>query len=330
MRVYIILKSELKYITKEIARVLSIMIIGLILIIAIILIKYKPIYEVTIAGETVGYTDNKNKIETLIKDKIINQEGKSIDSVTLKNLPIYDLKLVKRNKENNSDEILQKIQEDNTIITYKYYKVSLNNESQALVETIEQAEEIVNKIKAEYDGDGLSLDLQIIEEYKDNVEEIVDTVEVATVNFENKVEELKKIEEEKNTIAKVNGINLSALPVSGTITSRYGELSSRRRSSHTGLDIASKKGTTIKATASGTVIFAATSGSYGKLVKIDHGNNVQTWYGHCNTINTKVGTKVEAGDKIATVGSTGNSTGPHLHFEIRINNKTVNPQRYLY
>ena len=131
-------------------------------------------------------------------------------------------------------------------------------------------------------------------------------------------------------MATVNGINLSALPVSGTITSRYGESSSRRRSTHTGLDIASKTGTTIKATASGTVIFAATSGSYGKLIKIDHGNNVQTWYGHCNTINTKVGTKVKAGDKIATVGSTGNSTGPHLHFEIRINNKTVNPQRYLY
>ena len=306
------------------------MITGLILIIAIILIKYKPIYEVTIAGETIGYTDNKNKIETLIKDKIINQEGKSIDSVTLKNLPIYDLKLVKRNKESNTEQILAKIQEDNTIITYKYYKVSLNNESQALVENIEQAEEIVNKIKSEYDGDGLSLDLQIIEEYKDNIQETVDTVEVATINFENKVEELKKIEEEKNAIAKVNGINLSALPVKGIITSRYGESSSRRRSTHTGLDIASKKGTAIKATASGTVIYAGTNGSYGKLVKIDHGNNVQTWYGHCNTINTKVGAKVEAGEKIATVGSTGNSTGPHLHFEIRINNRTVNPQRYIY
>lgn len=306
------------------------MITGLILIIAIILIKYKPIYEVTIAGETIGYTDNKNKIETLIKDKIINQEGKSIDSVTLKNLPIYDLKLVKRNKESNTEQILAKIQEDNTIITYKYYKVSLNNESQALVENIEQAEEIVNKIKSEYDGDGLSLDLQIIEEYKDNIQETVDTVEVATINFENKVEELKKIEEEKNAIAKVNGINLSALPVKGIITSRYGESSSRRRSTHTGLDIASKKGTAIKATASGTVIYAGTNGSYGKLVKINHGNNVQTWYGHCNTINTKVGAKVEAGEKIATVGSTGNSTGPHLHFEIRINNRTVNPQRYIY
>lgn len=277
------------------------MITGLILIIAIILIKYKPIYEVTIAGETIGYTDNKNKIETLIKDKIINQEGKSIDSVTLKNLPIYDLKLVKRNKESNTEQILAKIQEDNTIITYKYYKVSLNNESQALVENIEQAEEIVNKIKSEYDGDGLALDLQIIEEYKDNIQETVDTVEVATINFENKVEELKKIEEEKNAIAKVNGINLSALPVKGIITSRYGESSSRRRSTHTGLDIASKTGTAIKATASGTVIYAGTNGSYGKLVKIDHGNNVQTWYGHCNTINTKVGAKVEAGDRKSVV-----------------------------
>ena len=66
------------------------------------------------------------------------------------------------------------------------------------------------------------------------------------------------------------------------------------------------------------------------LVKIDHGNGVETWYAHCSKIYTRVGQKVKAGDVISAVGSTGNSTGPHLHLEIRINGVAINPQKYLY
>ena len=72
------------------------------------------------------------------------------------------------------------------------------------------------------------------------------------------------------------------------------------------------------------------NGPYGNLVKIDHGNNVETWYAHCSKIYVKVGQKVKAGDKIAAVGSTGNSTGSHLHLEIRIKGIAINPQKYLY
>ena len=72
------------------------------------------------------------------------------------------------------------------------------------------------------------------------------------------------------------------------------------------------------------------SGGYGNLVKISHGNGVETYYGHCSKLYVKVGQTVKAGDTIAAVGSTGNSTGNHLHFEIRLNDKQVNPQNYLY
>lgn len=71
-------------------------------------------------------------------------------------------------------------------------------------------------------------------------------------------------------------------------------------------------------------------GGYGNLIIIDHGNGITSYYGHCNKLYKKAGTKVTAGDVIAEVGSTGNSTGPHLHFEIRQNGKYVNPQKYLY
>ena len=118
--------------------------------------------------------------------------------------------------------------------------------------------------------------------------------------------------------------------MSGTITSRYGVSSRLRKSTHTGLDIAAKTGTPIKVVADGTVTSAKYSGAYGNLVKVDHGNGVETWYAHNSKMYVKAGQKVTAGDTIAAVGSTGNSTGPHLHLEIRVNGVHVNPQSYLY
>jgi murein DD-endopeptidase MepM/ murein hydrolase activator NlpD len=127
----------------------------------------------------------------------------------------------------------------------------------------------------------------------------------------------------------IEGISLSQ-PVSGSISSRFGSVSSVRSSAHTGLDIAAALGTGITASSSVTVTFAGWQGSYGNLIKIDHGNGVETWYAHCNAIYVSVGDQVDTSTTIGAVGSTGNSTGPHLHLEIRINGTAVNPQSYLY
>ena len=127
----------------------------------------------------------------------------------------------------------------------------------------------------------------------------------------------------------LDGLTLSQ-PVSGMISSRFGSVSSVRSSAHTGLDIATSLGTGFSPIASGTVVYADWKGSYGKLIIIDHGNGVQSYYGHCNELYVSVGDEVDSSDIIGAVGSTGNSTGPHLHLEIRINNTPVNPQNYLY
>ncbi len=129
---------------------------------------------------------------------------------------------------------------------------------------------------------------------------------------------------------EINGIKIATQPISGIITSRYGVSSSIRSSNHTGLDIAAEAGTPIKVVADGIITSATYSGSYGNLVKVDHGNNVETWYAHTSKMYVTVGQQVKAGDIIAAVGSTGNSTGAHLHLEIRINGNHVNPQNYLY
>lgn len=305
------------------------MAIALGVIIAIILLKYRPTYIVTLSGEEIGYVKSGAELNNRIQEEIIDMEGKNIDFVSLNEMPNYELKLVDRTQETNEEEIMVALKE-NASIMYKYYAVVLNNETQAFVENIEEAEQTVNQIKEQHKNDSIKLDLQITENYTENMEEVsIENVQIAQAQVEQRVSALIE-EDEQSKMPKINGVLLAVTPVSGKITSRYASMSSVRSGAHTGTDIACSKGTPIKAVASGTIVFAEKNGSYGNLIKIDHGNGVETWYAHCNELYGKVGQKVNAGDIIATVGSTGNSTGPHLHLEIRVNGNTINPQKYLY
>ncbi|MFD0794872.1 peptidoglycan DD-metalloendopeptidase family protein [Mucilaginibacter litoreus] len=98
---------------------------------------------------------------------------------------------------------------------------------------------------------------------------------------------------------------------------------------HPGIDFKGHRGDPVKCTASGRVIFAGRAGGYGNCVKIRHNNNLETWYGHLSKITVKEGQRVTVGDLVGKVGSTGRSTGPHLHYEIRKNGRPVNPKQYL-
>jgi murein DD-endopeptidase MepM/ murein hydrolase activator NlpD len=101
------------------------------------------------------------------------------------------------------------------------------------------------------------------------------------------------------------------------------------KSFHEGLDFPSESGTPIVAAASGKVIFADVHPQYGKMLEIDHGNGLVTRYAHCSTLLVKEGDLVVRGQKVAAVGSTGRATGPHLHFEVRLNGAPQNPARFL-
>jgi murein DD-endopeptidase MepM/ murein hydrolase activator NlpD len=102
-----------------------------------------------------------------------------------------------------------------------------------------------------------------------------------------------------------------------------------RRAFHAGVDFAAPTGTPIHAAAGGTVSFAGTKADFGKTVEIDHGNGLVTRYAHASALWVKTGDLVAPGDAIAAVGSTGRSTGPHLHFEVLRQGEAVNPRRYL-
>ena len=117
-------------------------------------------------------------------------------------------------------------------------------------------------------------------------------------------------------------------PLSGKITSEFGdrEVTSKVMSAdHKGIDIAANSGTNISSAIDGVVSVAEENSEYGKFIKITNGE-VMTVYAHCKSLKVKVGDKVKSGQTIATVGSTGNSTGPHLHFEIRLSNRYINPR----
>ncbi len=123
-----------------------------------------------------------------------------------------------------------------------------------------------------------------------------------------------------------NGSGLYVWPVRGPITSGFGP---RWGSFHSGIDIGVPYGIPIAASRSGTVIQAGWRGDYGYAVEISHGGGVSTLYGHMSQILVTVGQYVNQGDTIGKVGSTGNSTGPHVHFEVRVNGTRQNPLGYL-
>lgn len=285
-------------------------------------------YEIKVGQKTVGYIKEKNEINNYIESTINKNEN--IAFIDLKEDVSYNLKLVSRN-ENNKENVIKQI-EDNLNVEYTAYAITYNKENIAYTSTMEKAEEVIDDLETEkIDTDNVG----ILQVYSDSYEDIkVNSSEeiikkISTAIKEKKTEKNIKIAKNSNS----NNSIFTVKPISGVITSRYGHRSSPGgigSTNHKGMDISAKAGTTIKAAATGTVKFAGYKGSLGNLVIIESEKGIETYYGHCSKIYVKKGQKVTAGDKIAAVGQTGAATGPHLHLEIHVNEKVINPQKYLY
>ena len=147
--------------------------------------------------------------------------------------------------------------------------------------------------------------------------------------LESRLQSVQSGVEKRNKLAAATP---SIWPAAGWLTSSVGN----RRDPftggadfHPGLDISADRGSPVYATADGKVVHASTYSAYGNLVRIDHGFGLESRYGHLQTIAVAVGSTVKRGDKIGTVGSTGRATGPHLHYEVRVNDRLLNPLQFL-
>jgi murein DD-endopeptidase MepM/ murein hydrolase activator NlpD len=124
----------------------------------------------------------------------------------------------------------------------------------------------------------------------------------------------------------------SIWPTRGWVTSDFGtrlDPYTAERKMHQGLDIASPHGQPVYAPSDGTVVFVGTEGGYGKVLVIDHGYGVKTRFGHLSEIFAHLGDRIRRGEKVAAVGNTGRSTGPHLHYEVRVNGIPENPRKFI-
>lgn len=309
---------------------------------------YRQTYSVSLNGEILGYTNNKVLLQKRINDYIKSGDGENVAFVELDNLPVYKACLLKKNVVLNDDEIFQKVANSGTAY-YKYYTITANNEEKSYVQNFSDAEEVVKKLK-DKDSENKNT-LGIVEKYgvKDTSKE-----QFTIVNGDNPItlssidESVDKIYVKKKVVTTTSayqkiattiisgssvktdlGITLTQ-PCTGSISSRFGY---RSRDNHKGLDIAAPKGTAIKAAAAGKVIFSGSGApysGYGNIVVVQSTDSVSIRYGHCSVLYVKTGEYVAQGQVIAAVGSTGISTGNHLHFEIRKNGSTINPQKYLY
>ena len=303
------------------------------LIVGLISLVYKPMYSVTVNGEFLGYTSNKSKLQKRINDYIESKENSNIAFIDIKDLPEYSLCLLKKDNQATDEEIFEKVKSSGTTY-YEYYAIVVSNEEKYYVGTKDEAEAIINELKSKKSTNINKIAYTQVHstEMKEFTEKdkvvtalYVKPVVVATSAYATYTGQ--RIASTETPSSAVLGIGLIR-PVSGIITSRFGR---RASGNHTGLDIATSTGTTIVAAAAGTVTYSGNNGGgLGNFVKISHGNGVETVYGHCSKLYVTAGQTVAQGEAIAAVGSTGNSTGPHLHLEIRVNGVRQNPQIYLY
>jgi len=319
---------------------LIILAIGLGIILFVVFSTYKPMYSVSLDGKFLGYTDNKKELQDKINEYMKKgDQSSNIAFVDIESLPEYSFCLRKKDSQVDNDKILNDI--ISTGVTYyKYYAILVNSEEKYYVSTFQECDNIIEQLK-EKDSENID-SISYIVKYETGMQ---DFTEPETVVAELYVERPVIVEatpiytDVSSSGSVITGanisysiINLGSLsfinPISGVITSRFGVLSSIRSSYHTGLDIGSSIGTPIAAAESGVVEFSGWKSAYGQMITIDHGDGIVTYYAHCSALYKSVGEYVEQGEIIAAVGMTGNTTGPHLHIEVRKDGVAYDPIDY--
>ena len=309
--------------------------------------KFKFVYMVEMGGVELGLVNDKDKFEKDVKDTLENLE-EPVVSAKLQENPKYSLRLVDKDDIDVDDNYVFAKVEEKIEKTYRYYNIKEDDKLLAKVSTKEERDNLLKELEEGKQVKDLKVEEEETKEYY--IISYDEAKQLASTNVDN-IENEKKSKLAKEKIEKRNTNIVKNIRKGGTVSASsssnasamLGSLSFRRplNSSrisagylgypgHRGIDFPSPQGTPVMAAESGTVTTVMYSNkSYGNRVIIDHGNGISTLYGHNSTIGVSLGQKVSKGQTIAGVGSTGNSTGNHVHFEIRINGKPINPTSYV-
>lgn len=287
-------------------------------------------YEILLGNEVIGYTydeiNNKDieniLLENYIKDNSLKREDVLSFNLTTKITTIKDkfnIELLNDNKEIISN--IYKYINENNLIKIKYKQINLKDiKATTMIIPTDTLYTGESKIEEGKDGVVMQTNEITLENGKIIKEEIID---------ENIIEAQisKKIYRGTKSLYEGGIAFLNEPTRGGILTSEYGE---RWNSFHKGIDIAGNIGDDVIASMDGYVTYAEfNDGGYGNLIIIEHKDDMKTYYGHLSSFKIKAGDSVKKGDVIGEIGSTGFSTGPHLHFELRVNNNPVNPKEYI-
>ena len=300
-----------------------------------VLNHYKPAVKTYINGEFIGYFSSPQQFDEVYNDLVI--EKQNIDQnvkVYLETEPTFETSYIRESLL--SQQNVYTNLRDNIKTEFVIYKVLVNNEEKMTFNAQDDANKYVEDLKSEVS----KLNVQIKEEKVSELGEL-NKVEKADAILKDIIDRNKPIKQNTttskgstSTTEKASAAIADAAlsqggiwpTVSHYISSPYGW---RWGTIHTGTDIAGKGGDPIYAWKDGLVTYSGWSGSYGYIVKVDHGNGISTWYAHCRKLLVTAGQEVSQGETIALMGSTGFSTGNHLHFEVRINGVHVNSYLYI-
>lgn len=301
-------------------------------------IQHKPnAYEVYMNGKHLAYIESKEKFYNAKKDIELKLE-KRFGKITLKDDVKFQYVAVSLKDLSSSNSLSEAIIK-NSITTVSGVLMKSDGKKVAFLANENEITKVLDTIKDIYKQKDNNSDFKL----KNNVTYIKEDVSISEIKT---TEEIVKIinENTKNSLvsfvkqnetSKSQNLSLSRssslanimhIPSRGGITSPFGV---RWGKMHNGIDIGASMGDPIYAAMDGKVCCTEWEDGYGNVIKIDHGEGVQTIYAHCSSIEVKMGECVKQGEKIGQVGSTGRSTGPHVHFEVRIDNVPQNPLKYL-
>lgn len=321
---------------KDMHRLISLILFLVVLLLLSLFFAFRPIYGVTYKGKFIGYSTNVFDLQDSISKELLKGD-KNATFYDLEEPIEYKLQFMKKGLKLN-DDIISDLKKE-AVAVYKYFLIKEGNDTKYYYSKYEDAQTVINSLKDKKSTNykNFKIDVAYFKEQKEE-KEIKLAIEELYIPLKRRPQFSEKIAVSStfSSFRKISyskipiGITLAS-PISGPITSHF-QPNRRifgRVSPHTGIDIGRPTGTKAFAAQDGTVVFSAYNGAYGNMVEISHGNGVNTIYAHLSKISVSKGSEVKKGEVIGLVGSTGRSTGSHLHFEIRIHGTAVNPIFYV-